>query len=256
MELNTLKEMIDYYKTNKPYMTGLSKILYFRNFTEEQKEIFKTVENIESILENEGITVSVSDYLSLVKDLMKKEGTTYSLTQKLVDVDERKINDSLHIYRIYDFVLNILDETTKEVKDSKVIMSETTIDEPVPFLQGHNINVKLINFLQDKNVLNALSEYPELVDNFVLNINKKRMAKLDIEIDKLKGQMEKLQVELDKIAESKQSIEDENYMLENRKTLSLINKSIEGFCKPIEKTNTSKKTAITEENQENKTNEL
>ena len=254
MEFKTLKEMIDYYRVNKLYMTGLGKILYYRDFTDKQKEIYKIVESLESTLEKEQIYVSISDYLSLVKSLVKKEGLSYSLTQNLVDVDERKKDDNLHIYRTYNFVLKVLDKVTNEVKDSRVVLSETTNDEPVPFLQGHNLSFNLIKLLQDKNVLETLNAYPELVDTLVLSLNNKRMAKLELEENEIKTQMQKLQAGLDKITAIKQVIEDENYMLNNKKTLSLINKKIEEFSKPIqdiELTQAGASTVMQDETEEN-----
>lgn len=254
MKTNNLNERIGYYAINKPYMVGLNKLLPIpqaeSRWTNEQKEILQEVNEIEDCLKTEKIEISISTYLKLLKKYLNDKGIKTEVSTYLVDVDERKDEKQfLHVYKTYKYYLNYIngDQTSK-----KAILTNIEIDEPVPYLNGTSRKLKLVNFLQDEDVQKIIKEYPDFVDQIVIHINNEKLKVLNEERRVLDEEFIALSKKSKELDDEIDKIKDEIYAINNKKEISLINKSINKFI-DTKTTNVENETEVTlnEENNQN-----
>lgn len=233
MNAKNLRDMITFYAANKSYMVGLNKLLPISQaegrWTDEQKDILKEVTEIENALTTEESEISISTFISLFKQVLNNRGLKFGVNSYLLEVDERKDeNQFLHVYRTYKYFVTYLDEELNQ-KARKSILTNVEIDEPVPHLNGTSRKLKLMELLKDEDVRNTLKEYPELVDSIVVNVLNEKMKKLNEERRVLDDELIALSKKSGELDKRIDSIKDEIYAINNKKELSLINKSINKF---------------------------
>jgi len=233
MNSKNLREMIGFYSINKPYMVGLNKLLPIpqaeNRWTDEQKAILTEVKEIEEVLENEETQISISAYINLIKQLLAGKGQKTSAKSCLTDIDERKDeNQFLHVYRTYKYILSYLDNDLNETH-SKTIFTNVVKDEPVPYLSGTATTFKLLDFLKYEDVQTVINENPELIDAIAVYVYNQKLKKLNEERKVLDEELISLGKKSSELDKTISGIEDEIYAINNKKEISLINRSINKF---------------------------